>query len=367
MSEGDEPAKSEDPELLGQQKAAEKIERDRERLVRRLSAAAPQTVRERVAWVLNFFPQARNSDVELCIEYWKKFNAEFIANERVRLRDMYKMARVPAIVRERQRIQNDFRLFLATPAVRARRGTLSEEEKQQAVDAQEPPPPYSVYADESGKGGDFLVVGAVWFFDAFQLLRVTHQIEQLLLEQGFSSELHFKEIDHRNLELYIGVAELLLAIGSTMSFTSVSVERRGVGRIDDALEELWFHLLIAGIEHHHASGRANLPRSLNFVKDEEEPGRDRILVANLRERLRQASETRLGKRLAIDRMHSLDSKGNVPLQIADLFTSSLGRRLNATGRRDHPKDTFADHLLDRLGVGDGKSDQVGDVAVHLRL
>jgi len=357
----------EEPDLTGDQEKAIKLERDRTRLLQRLSAAAPSTIRERVAWILNHVPKTRSTDVELCIEYWKRFNPEYIDGDRVRLRNLYEMDRVPAIVRERQRIQNDYRLFLATPEVRARRGTLSEEERQRAVDEREPPPPYTVYADESGKGGDFVVAGATWFFDGYGLLKLTKQIEGHLNEIGFTSELHFKEIDRHNLDSYLGVADLILESAATISFTSISVERRGVSRIDEAIEELWFHLLVSGIEHHHDTGRAALPRSLSFTKDQEEPGRDALMVANLRERLMQVSETRLEGRLTIDRMSAHDSAGNIPLQIADLYTSSLGRRLNATGRRQHAKDEFAEYLLGRLGMDDGTEENVGDVAAHMWL
>ena len=85
------------------------------------------------------------------------------------------------------------------------------------------------------------------------------------------------------------------------------------------------HLLILGVQHQNATGRAPLPRSVSVFKDREEVGRDQLLMAQLAEDLRNFSHTRPDSKLSIDRMAAPDSKDSIPIQLADLWTSSVSR------------------------------------------
>jgi hypothetical protein len=70
-----------------------------------------------------------------------------------------------SLVRERARIQNQYRLFLADEAIRDRRGTLEEEEREKAVETPDYPV-YAVFFDESGKTSPYLIVGSLWFLSS---------------------------------------------------------------------------------------------------------------------------------------------------------------------------------------------------------
>ena len=104
------------------------------------------------------------------------------------------------------------------------------------------------------------------------------------------------------------------------------------------------HLLVRGIEQEHSTGRARLPRGLSVCKDAEEVGQDKIFAAELSDRMKQAAVSQFDGDLYVDEFSAEDSATNVHLQITDLFTSSVGRQLNAQGERNHPKDKFADYF-----------------------
>jgi hypothetical protein len=57
------------------------------------------------------------------------------------------------------------------------------------------------------------------------------------------------------------------------------------------------------------------------------------------------------------------------VQVADLYTSSLNRILNAEGDRTAAKDEFANYLLERLGLPHGPEnpESFNDMTVHLSL
>jgi hypothetical protein len=128
-------------------------------------------------------------------------------------------------------------------------------------------------------------------------------------------------------------------------------------------------LLVRGVEHEHQTGRGPLPRSLQVWKDLEEPGSDKLFLAALKERVLAAGAARFENQLGTEEFTAVDSKRSTLVQVADLYTSSINRVLNAEGQRTGPKDEFADYLLDLLGVPHGPetAEQVGDMATLISL
>ena len=68
---------------------------------------------------------------------------------------MYKLTPLTTLTRARAKIQNEYKLFVATPEVREKRGKLSEEEKQKAIQDKPNYPIFTVYMDDSGKNAGF--------------------------------------------------------------------------------------------------------------------------------------------------------------------------------------------------------------------
>jgi hypothetical protein len=352
----------EDPEA----EAERELERLQDEILTAVASSRLDTIQDRVAWVLNHHPRTRDSDIELYMRYWAEFEPAALLDEYVRLREA--SVRPTSLTRARAKIQNSYKLFQASDNVRAMRGTLAEEEQEKARSQHLTYPMYTANVDESGKTSEHVVVGALWFLHGGAIREIVQAIEGLLAEPGAPSELHFKNVNASNLSFYEAAVDEIMDRSSTISFSSISVERRGLQNVDAAIRELHYHLLVQGIEHHHSSGRAPLPRSLFIIKDREEVGRDKLMLADLAERLRQASETRFGGRLNVDRAVSVKSEQNVPVQVADLFVSGLSRRLNRTAATG-PKDELADYLLGRLGIPDGPTleQAVGDMTVHISM
>ena len=156
-----------------------------------------------------------------------------------------KPSRNTLLNRVRAKIQNSYGLFQANSEVRRRRGKLSEEEKEQAVSQQPDVPIFAVYADESGKTQDHLVVGSMWFPYAAELSSITLSIQRLKESYGFKGELHFR-INSRRLDFYIKLAKLPGERANTYSFKAVNVRRRGIANVADAFGDLYYHLLLEG-------------------------------------------------------------------------------------------------------------------------
>jgi hypothetical protein len=288
----------------------------------------------------------------------------------VLLDNLYKLTRLTSIARERARIQNQYRLFLADPEIQERRGTLEESERNKAVETPDYPV-YTVYLDESGKTSPFLIVGSLWFLSSgtgtLDLYRAAQELKE---KRGFSDEFHFTKMKKEDVPIYKELIDIFLTKGGAISFKFISVSRKGISDIQDALSDLYYHLLTKGIDHEHSTGRAPLPRILQAWKDLEEVGSDKLLMANLTDKLKQSAATVYDKKLVVENFIAIDSRSNVFLQVADLMASSINRILcrSSGGGRNH-KDELADYLIARLGIGAPPDLDIrtGDLAAHVRI
>lgn len=328
------------------------------------------TIQERVAWILNHYPDTRDSDITLQLTYWRKFESDIYSGSYIDPEDLYRLTRLTSLQRARAKIQNTYKLFQASAEIRRRRGLLEESETQEAGEQQQQADSiYAVYADESGKTQQHLVVGGVWFLHPPEIGEIELETDKLKRLHSFTGELHFQAINNYKLPFYKRVADMLATESSALSFKAISVPTRGLSNVQDTLTELYYLLLVQGIQHEHDSGRGSLPRQLQLQKDQEEQSTDSLLLANLTDRLRQASSTRFGNDLSVGDFEAVDSRALNLIQIADLFTSSVSRVLNATGQRNTPKDEFADYLLEALHMPRGPEQEVStaDMTYHIKL
>lgn len=335
-----------------------------------LSAAAGgklETTTARVAWVLNHFPETRDSDIALQLKYWECFND--YSRGAIYPEDLYKLPRLTTLSRARAYIQNIHKLFLASPEVRKQRGTLEEEEKEKAISQRPSYPIFAVYADESGKTGAHLIVGSLWFLHGYETYRISEEIREWRERRSFKDEFHFKNIGKYNFPLYLEIAETIAKNSNVISFKAISVERSGTKDTQAALSQLYYHLLIRGVEHEDESGRAPLPRSIQVWKDAESPGPDKLLLSELEDKLKQASKTRFGEKLYVDHLEVVDSKKLDLIQLADLFTSSINRILNTESEKEGPKDDFAKYFLEIVGMPTRYTaeENIADMTVHMSL
>jgi hypothetical protein len=194
------------------------------------------------------------------------------------------------------------------------------------------------------------------------------QTKELKEKRAFAGEFHFDKIKKDNVGIYKELIDIFLANGGTISFKFISVPRQGIANIQTALSDLYYHLLTKGIDHEHTSGRAPLPRILQGWKDSEELGADRLLMANLVDKMKQAAASVYDNKLVVDNLVAIDSKSSVFLQVADIMASSANRTLSLSGESRNHKDELAEYLLERLGISPTPDLDVhtGDLAAHIR-
>jgi len=361
--------KPDDEKKLAQEKLDKEriIENERQDILKNVSSFSTDTIRDKTAWILNHFPDARDSDITLQLKYWETFESDIYNGNSITPDDLYKLTRLTTLVRARAKLQNEYKLFLATPEIREKRGTLSEGEKQKAIQDKPNYPVFTVYMDDSGKNADFLIIGSVWFLAEY--MAVYRAINKIKERTGFSKEFHFNELDRASLPIYKEVVDVFWKHATAVSFKLISVPRSGIGKVRDAFTDMYYHLLIQGINHENETGRAPLPRTLQVWIDSEEANLDKLLVANLNDRLNQVAQTQFEKKLVLDQVYTVDSEKNLLLQIADMFTGSVNRILNRSGTTQNYKDELAEYFLNRFNINLQlpENDKVGDISFHISL
>lgn len=323
----------------------EKIEKEKQELLSKVISGNLETKHDKVGFILNNYTIARNSDIELAWLYWKTFESDRFNGYHITKEDLKKLTMINSLTRSRARIQNDYKLFQADEKVRKHRGVLAEEMREKAIEEKpEGLQMFSVFIDETGKTQQYLSVGSLWIVDGYKLFQTSNRIREWLNENQINYEFHFAEVKNHKLESYKEFFRKYLTLNPTIGFKAIVVNKKGIGNLNTAITDLTFHLIHKGINHENSTGRAPLPRLLQIFLDEEEKGIDQLKIENLKERItgQKISDLYIGDFAAVE------SKNNYSIQIVDLFTSSLNRKIHNPESQDKVKDKLADYILGLL-------------------
>lgn len=327
----------------------EKIAKERLSLEAALDSQRLDSVRERIAYILNNYPSARNSDKKLALLYWRLFEGASFSPD---LQDqIFKLTHVPTLTRERAKIQNDFRLFLAKPEVQRRRGVKQEESFETYAPGDEIEQRVVVYADENGKSGEVMSVGGVWFLDPDRYFEVYQALLSYKKENRVKGELKFAGLSRYDCSIAYGYLKKFLVARSFTSFKIIWVRQSDLRRdVESALYGLYRHFMLEGAMSEVGSGRIALPRRIELQKDSDD-GSDIINLKDMETQLVKDLNGRFGNQLLLTSVYSVNSAAHDVMQAVDLIVGSFGRVFNRSGgsTRNH-KDDFAESVLQLIGV-----------------
>ncbi|MBE7646783.1 MULTISPECIES: DUF3800 domain-containing protein [Tenacibaculum] len=321
------------------------IEKERLELLNKVLSGNLQTKHDKVGFILNNNTSARNSDIELAWNYWSTFENDLFNGSYITKKQLKKLTKISSLSRSRARIQNEYNLFQADDIVKKHRGTLANVMKDEAVEKKpDGLPMYSVYIDETGKTQQFLSVGSLWIVDGYKAFESYNEIKKWKDKNNINYEFHFAELTKHKLEKYKEFFLTFLKYNPTVGFKAIILNRKGIKNVNSAITDLTFHIINKGINHENHTGRAPLPRLLQVWIDEEEKGSDQLKIENLKERLsgQSISDLYLGD------FQAVDSKQNFGIQIVDIFTASINRKIHNPNSKGKPKDELADYVFDLL-------------------
>lgn len=331
----------------------ERIVKERKLLLKRLQAGQIRNIKDRVAFLLNNHIEARNSDKELTWLYWEIFEGEFWNGKAISKVQFKELTKAPSITRVRATIQNTYKLFQPDEKVKKYRTWLEEDTREEVLN-DNPIPIYKVYIDETGKTQKYLSIGSLWVVDIKAATFGYFKLKDWKMNQNINYEFHFSEVTRSRLEGYKNFFLKFITLNPTVGFKVIVIDKTGHKNVNNVITDLTFHLLNKGINHENNSGRAPLPRFLQVAIDDEEVGSDKLKLENIQTNL--ASQNIEG--LHLSNFEAVDSRGDFYIQIADLFTGSVNRKLHNLENKNKPKDKLADYILNLLDFDISKLDNI---------
>src|SRR5687768_9229750 len=178
MVSDEEDELAEEKEVTIDPKRLVRIEKEKRELLASLAGGDFSTQRTKVAAILNLYPECRNSDITLALQYWETFQPDIYNKHGILPKDLFKLERLHYIVRARAKIQNEYGLFQADARIRHHRKRNEEVMYDAVLDDTAPRSVVHVFADETGKTHNFAIVAAVWVLTGRAVFTVTQAITE---------------------------------------------------------------------------------------------------------------------------------------------------------------------------------------------
>jgi hypothetical protein len=345
----------------------EKTDKEKADIEAAISSGNYRNKKDKVAFILSNYPATRNSDISLSLKFWEIFQKDLYDGGPIESEQLFKLERQTSIARIRAKIQNEYGLYQAEGAIKRRRKALEEDIKQ--IMGRDVParPIIQIYADETGKNASNVIVGSVWFLEGIATARLFTDISDWKDREGWNKEFHFTEVTKRSLPLYIKFIEFVAQKTEYMSFKVISTDQTGSRRrIEEIVLNLYRYLILRGAQHEIETGRATLPREISLTIDEEQ-SIDGITIADLKQETLEQIAKIYNDQVTINSISTVDSKISPAVQIADLISGAVNRRLNHDGERNH-KDVLSDYIIEKLAIDLGEEKDIEtDAAVFLSL
>lgn len=327
------------------------VTKQRQRLLNRLVQGELSSLPERIAFILNRYPETRDSNITLSIRYYEVFHPDRVRDGWIRLDDFYDLPKMYDMQRHRAKIQNEYGLFLANEEVRRRRLQLAKDARREFGTKDDALPSVTIYCDESGKDRDYTVVGSIWFYNLNRVFEVEGKLSEWKQGKGYSREFKFSDLTYRTLPLAMEFFSLAVSQTDSISLKAVALETHSAQLHHDQLVyRLHYETMLKGVEFDLAHGRMRLPRVVFLAKDEDKVP-DALWGAELGRKLRYDCQQFFSGEIRVEEVFAVDSQDHTLLQVADLFTGSISRVLNrGTDVNGNEKDEFAAFVCDALSL-----------------
>lgn len=324
-------------------------QREIEAIKAAIASCSYVTKRDRVAGLLNMFPESRDSDVALTIRYWETFQSDiYTPGAELDPKRLFKLERLTTVARLRAKIQNEYGLFPASDGVRRKRRQKEEDVRDEMVSDAPNSRLISIVADEAGKQDEFVLVGSVWFLNAMKSAMFQHKVNLLRESLGIKNEFHFSRSGKQDVENYKAFVDLVREERDFISFKTIAAPRRGTSRnIEEVLSDLYCLLVLKGFDHEVDSRRVELPRRLQLAIDE--GGITPVGCEMLSQHLSTFLDRKYRTDVTFAGVEIINSKKSAAVQLADMITGVVNRKLNYRGERSH-KDDLADYVVEQLDL-----------------
>lgn len=306
------------------------------------------TMEQRVAYILHHFPETRDSDTALCIRYWKKFQADVIAQTQpLVLEVLFGLDRIETLGRIRRFIQNQLRLFRGLNETRKDRDAMQIEFHEYLAARQQSLPEVRFYLDETGGDLTYTGIAGICVINWKQFEIHCAALEQWRSRQGWPETIHFCDTGDSKVDRAVSLLHQLQKRRAGVLFLGYAVNSRG--RTDRDQLTLFVQLVLDSLRYLRSQGCLSEPRSVRVIK-EAQTGFDNVYLRPLTQQLGEAVALEFPGVLHVLPVEPVPKGRTVLLECADVIAGGMQRRALHRGR--NPKDRLAEAVINVTGFED---------------
>lgn len=325
----------------------QELAKQRTALLASIAQSELATQEQKVARILQRYPETRDSDIALCLRYWRTFQADVIERwHPPELEILYELDKVMSLVRIRQIIQNNLRLFRGMEDTRKAREAMQRELHEYLAAHRDTLPEIRFYLDETGNEGDknYTGVAGVCVINWKQYEKHHAAITQWREKQGWAETIHFSETGADKVDRAVSVLQQLAQRRSGVLFLGYSISSRG--RTQEAMFSLFIQLVMDSLKHLQQQGCLSENQNVRVIK-EADPGFDAMYLDTMTKSLSEAVALEFPGLLAVSPVEAVTKGRTVLLECADLIAGGMQRR--ALGKGLNPKDKLAEAVINVTG------------------
>ncbi len=303
---------------------------------------------QKVAYILQRFPETRDSDTALCIRYWKRFHADVLERwQPLELEVLFELDRIETLGRVRRVIQNELRLFQGLEDTRRAREAMQAEFHEYLAAHRDSLPEVRFYLDETGNEGTYTGIAGVCIINWKQFEKHHAALEQWRSKQGWPETIHFSETGADKVERAVSLLQQLQSRRSGVLFLGYSVASRG--RTDRDQFTLFIQLVVDSLNYLRECRCLTENRSIRVIK-EAQSGFDSVFLHKMTKQLGEVVALEFPGEVTVLPVQAVPKGRTVLLECADLIAGGMQRRALYKGR--NPKDRLAEAVINVTGFED---------------
>jgi hypothetical protein len=325
------------------------IER-RQKMLADIANSYLATREQRVAHLLQKFPETRDSDTALCIKYWKMYQADVLERwQPLELEVLFELDRIETIGRVRRMIQNDLHLFRGVEETRSARVAMQREFHEYIAAHRGSLPEVRFYLDETGNDGHttYTGVAGICIINWKQFEKHHAALELWRSKVGWPETVHFSDTSEQNIGRAVSLLRQLKLRRYGILFLGYSLLSRG--RTHEDMYSLFIQLVVDSLKYLGECKCLSDNRSIRVIK-EADSGFDKVFLQKMTKQLGEMVALEFPGQLNVLPVEAVPKGRTVLLECADLIAGGMQRRALRKGR--NPKDRLAEAVMNVTGFED---------------
>lgn len=320
-----------------------------------------RTIKERVSYLLNRFPESRNSDKRLWLTYLQVFLKIDTKDTSLDVAAEGELPSQMSLARARAELQNKYNLYLPTRPdviVQRQKRRRAFERVFQNLDSfdESVSNATTLYSDESGLNETYLLFGFFLTINGKDMFDFYGRVLNDSLNSGKKTYFHFADLQKTEVEKYYNFFKLAVEQNSARVYIHVFRHGNLRGKQKNVLLKAYEVSAVETIRNLQSQGLIDESHKFELFPD---AGQDSVFYKELEQNIEPKF---LERRIKYGGISATDSKTSYAVQVADIVTGAFNHIINSPG--SNHKDTLASHILGFWGVDNPlASSSVGNLTI----